>query len=231
MIALNKLYSWYDVVVQDYLGVKKEHTRYIKPIGLALLATLLALAGWYTYNHFAQQKEQEAYTIFNECLAAYEKATENKSTWQEVDAMCANGYERFKSTSMGAYILAIRVDALLAQQKNAEALEQLSQLLKQMSSKSTLYSFYKTKHALLQMDSADQAIRAAGVAELEQVAADTTSNSNDIALYYLGLHYAMNNENAKAKEFWTRLVTTGLTADKQTQSPWAVRAQEKLQYL
>lgn len=230
MIALNKLYSWYDVVVQDYLGVKKEHTRYVKPIGLALLASLFALGGWYTYNHFAQQKEQEAYTIFNECLAMYENAIENKSTWPEVDAMCANGYERFKSTSMGAYILAIRVDALLAQQKNSEALEQLSQLLKQMSSKSTLYSFYKTKHALLQMDSADQSVRAAGVAELEQVAADT-SNSNDIALYYLGLHYAMNNENAKAKEFWTRLVTTGLTADKQTQSPWAVRAQEKLQYL
>jgi len=231
MIALNKLYTWYDIVIQDYLGVKKEHTRYVKPFGLALLAALCALGGWYTYRHFAQQKDQEAYVIFNECLVAYEKASENKSTWSEVDAMCKNGYERFSSSSLAPFILAIRVDALLAQQKQSEALEQLTQLLKQMPTKSALYSLYKTKHALLEMDSADQTVRVHGVAELEQVAADSTSSSNDSALYYLGLHYAMNNDVAKAKEFWTRLVTTGLTADKQSQSPWALRAQEKLQYL
>lgn len=231
MIALNRLHDWYNLVVYDALGLEKEQEKYVKPVGIGLLVLFLAVGGWYVYRTHAYTKDQEAFKVFNECLAESEKAVEGRASWQEVDAMCQKGYERYKSTGIAPYIVAIRIEALLAQQNYDAALEQSSILISQLSSSSPLYNLYKTKHALLQMDSAQENVRAEGVQTLQSLAEDVKNNYNDVALYYLGLHHMMNNEIEKAKEVWTRLVTLGSSKDRQSQSPWASRAQEKLQYL
>lgn len=231
MVALNKLYDWYDIITQDLLGLKKEHTKYVKPVGLSLLAGLLAFGGWYLYSQRTTQSEHESFKIFNDCMREYERAIEGKAEWKDVDAMCSNGYQRNASSAVAPYILAIRIDALLAQQKQQEALEQSTIMLAHLPANSPLYAPYKTKHSLLEIDSSDEATRLHGLRELEKLANDTKNIYNDVALYYLGLYYFMHADLVQAKEIWNRLVLQAMPADKQGQSPWAARAKEKLQYL
>lgn len=231
MIALNRLHNWYDTIFQDILGIRKEHTKYIKPVGIGLLIALISLGSWYFYHQKTKGNEQEAFKVFNDCLHEYEKALEGKTTWQEVDTLCQNGYQRNRSTAIAPYIQAIRVDALLALHQPEQALEQSSLMLSQLKTSSPLYIPYKTKHALLEMDAGSETVRAQGLRNLEQLAHDAKNIYNDVALYYLGLHYFMNNDVQKAKEVWNRLVALGMPEDKQGQSPWAARAKEKLTYL
>jgi tetratricopeptide (TPR) repeat protein len=231
MIALNSFHYWYDVIVYDVLGIKREHTKYIKPVGISLLVALLALGGFYFYAQRSETKNQEALKVFNDCLAEYEKAVEGKASWAEVDTLCENGFNRYRSSTISPYLLAIRIDSLLAQQKNVQALELATLMISQLPSSSPLYNLYKTKYALLQIDAADQSLREQGLQALQQLAVDAKNTFNDVALYYLGLYYEMQNNHEKAKEFWNKLVALGISADKQSQSPWAAKAQEKLENL
>lgn len=212
----------------DYLvdWSNKNSTALTAAFGLALLFA----GGWYGYRYWDAQKEQAAHTILTDCMTQYDQAAQGKASWADVVAMCQAGYEKFNATKVSPYIVAVQVDALLAQQKKQEAYELLGTLLARIGTGSPLYHVYALKYALLRVDMPDATLNAAGLKDLEQLAADVHNMNRDAAQYYLGLYYATHDNASKAKEIWQALAAQNATtaADAQARSPWAAHAQEKI---
>ena len=83
----------------------------------------------------------------------YEQAAQGKAQWADVVTMAHAGYEKFSSTKVAPYILAVEVDALLAQDKKQEALDKLDLMVSKIGSSSPLYKLlYKLKQVLIKLD-------------------------------------------------------------------------------
>lgn len=198
-------------------------------VGVAVGLLVLAAGSWYGYRYMGIQKEQAAYTILADCMTQFEQASQGKASWADVATMCQAGYEKFKDTKVAPYIIAIQVDALLAEQKQQEALDLLNVMITKIGTSSPLYPLYALKQALLKIDMTDTALNESGLKELEKLAADTNNIYNDAAQFYLGFYYKTHNNDQKAKEVWTNLVAINdAVTDEQARSPWASMAQEKM---
>lgn len=217
--------SW-KFTIEKYHYYLKDNPYYL---GAVLAGVLIVGGGIYFYRLSANNHEQAAYAVLSDCLAEYDQAAAGASEWKDVSALCHAGYEKYRDTKVAPYILDIEADALLAQDKKEEAMEVLSIMLSQVGTHSPLYSLYKLKLSLLKTDMADEAIKAAGVQDLEQLAADSHNHYRDVAQFYLGSYYREHNQKEKAAHVWKELVAMNENlADKQSTSPWAAMAQEKL---
>lgn len=190
-------------------------------------ALVILAGGFYWYRHASIQKEQAAFTILADCLSHYEQAAQGKAQWADVATMSHAGYEKFSSTQIAPYILAIEVDALLAQEKHTEAVEKLDLMVLKMDTRSPLYSVYKLKQVLVKLDIPE--LQEAAVKDLQQLAAARDNNFTDAAQYYLGLYYQNAGDQQKALEVWKPLVAINDTVtDAIARSPWATMAQSKI---
>ena len=217
--------SW-KITAEKYLYTLKNNPQYV---GAALACLLVVGGGFYYYRSTVIKQEEAAFAVLSECLAEYDQAATGASEWKDVSAMCQAGYEKYGNTKVAPYILDIQVDALLAQDKKEEAMEVLSMMLSKVGNHSPLYSLYKLKLSLLKTDIADDAIKTAGIQDLEQLAADTNNHYRDVAQFYLGSLYREQGQKDKAATVWKELVALNeKLADKQASSPWAAMAQEKL---
>jgi len=204
----------------------QQNLKLVVIVGTTLAASV---GGWYTYRYFDLQKEDSAHTILVDCLTQYEEAAQGKSQWSNVIAMCQAGYEKYTTTKVAPYILAVEVDALLADQKQAQALEKLDLMLTRLTSSSPLYNLYAMKHALVRMDMPDQSVKDKGLSDLEKLASDNSNIYNDAAQFYVGMYYRDQGQSTKAADVWKRLIAINDTvSDDQAKSPWAVLAQEKI---
>lgn len=221
----NATQSW-KITTEKYVHSIKNNPYYV---GAAFACLLLASGGIYFYRSAITKQEEAAYAVLSDCLAEYDQAASGASEWKDVSAMCQSGYEKYGNTKVAPYILDIQVDALLAQDKKEEAMEILSMMLSKVGNQSPLYSLYKLKLGLLKTDIADDAIKTAGIQDLEQLAADTHNQYRDVAQFYLGSFYREHGQKDKAVTVWKELVAMNENlADKQSTSPWAAMAQEKL---
>lgn len=217
--------SW-KITAEKYLQSIKNNPQYL---GAAFACLLVVGGGFYFYRSSVIKQEEAAYAVLSDCLAEYDQAASGASEWKDVSAMCQSGYEKYGNTKVAPYILDIQVDALLAQDKKEEAMEILSMMLSKVGNHSPLYSLYKLKLGLLKTDIADDAIKTAGIQDLEQLAADTHNQYRDVAQFYLGNFYREQGQKDKAVTVWKELVAMNENlADKQSTSPWAAMAQEKL---
>lgn len=217
--------SW-KMTFEKYMYQLKSNPHYI---GAALASLLVAGGGWYFYRSSVIKQEEAAYAILADCLAEYDQAATGASEWKDVSAMCHAGYEKYSNTKVAPYILDIEADALLAQDKKEEAMEILSMMLSKVGTHSPLYSLYKLKLGLLKTDIADDTVKAAGVQDLEQLAADSHNQYRDVAQFYLGSYYREHGQKEKAVTVWKELVAMNDNlSDKQSSSPWAAMAQEKM---
>lgn len=218
--------SNWKVTIDKYLMYLKHNPHYI---GAALACLLVAGGGFYFYRSSVIKQEQAAYAILSDCLAEYDQAASGASEWKDVSAMCQAGYEKYSNTKAAPYILDVQVDALLAQDKKEEAMEILSMMLSKVGNHSPLYSLYKLKLGLLKIDMPNETVRTAGVQDLEQLAADTHNQYRDVAQYYLGSYYREQGQKDKAVIVWKELIAMNDNlADRQSASPWAAMAQEKI---
>ncbi len=205
-----------------------EITENTKLFGALCGVVIIVAGGWYGYRYWTVSQEEAAHTILTDCFTEYEQALQGKAQWADVALMCRAGYEKFSRTNIAPYMLAIEVDALLAQQKNTEALNVIDQMIARIGS-SSLYSLYALKRALMQIDMSDDALVQMGVKTLEQLAADSKNTVNDAAQFYLGYYYRAHNDEARAKEIWQQLVAINdALTDDQARSPWAELAREKM---
>ena len=212
-------------------GFKK--TNYMVPMVMGIGVLLLGTGIYFGYRWYTVSREQQAQKIFSEYMQDYGLAhkANNAAEWQRIEALFAYGYSTYRSSNIAPYFLAMQADVQLKQGKHNEALATLNSLISALPSSSSMAPVFKTKHALISLDSKDETIRNSGLQELVAVARDTHYGYNDMALFYLGRYYWSQNNVDEAKKIWQELVDMRLSDQTAAPSPWVQEAQQKLKQL
>lgn len=216
----------YRNIVVSFESVKDKN-QYMVP-SIVGGCVVLAIAGlcFFYYSHI-RGKEYAAQQVLSECIEEYLHAREGKADWATVEMMCKAGYEKFAATKTAVYFIPFRVDALLALEQPDLVVPLLGQVLERLGTLSPLYYLYKTKLALIKLDSLDPAVQQAGLQELKESADETKNLNRDQALYYLAQYYQANQQPDAAKALFAQLETLP-TKNSEGKSPWALIAQEAL---
>lgn len=205
-------------------------TRNVLSFAIGLLVIGAVVTGWYGYRWFSYSKEEQAQRALSQCYAQFETASKDKAPdWQAVEKACALTYQNYANSTAAPYLLALQSDIALQQDKKEDAITFMDKAVIALPSSSTVYYLYKTKRALMNIDSADEKRVESGLSELQQVAFDANNKNNDEALFYLGLYHWQKNDVEKAQQAWQPLTTMPVNVE--GGSPWASLAQEKLKLL
>lgn len=210
----------------ENLPYKEHFDNYFKEIAGTVLICAGAFGGLYFYRSYQAQKEGAAQIIFAECIAEFDRAQKDPAVWPDVEIAARAGYKRHSGTALAPYFLALQAQALVAQDKLNDALVIYDQLLSSIPASSPFLYLYKIKAALVKMDV--DALANEGFAELQALAQDIKNTYKDEALFYVGNHYWFKGELDQAKATWKNLVEQFGNQTGMGESPWALRAQEKL---
>jgi tetratricopeptide (TPR) repeat protein len=195
--------------------------------GLIIVA---GIASFFGLRYYAGVNAQTAQKVYAETAYQYSKGVQGfRGAWEDLEFIARIGYERHRSSTFGPYFLALQAESLIHQHKLDQALELMDEMIKQLSETSPLYFVYKTKAALMRLDSKNKTVQDKGLKELAEIS-DAINNKNaDQALYYMGLYYWITGNTAKAKEYWGLLLTRYGSYTDLKKSPWAERAQHAMQ--
>jgi tetratricopeptide (TPR) repeat protein len=148
--------------------------------------------------------------------------------WSDVESMSSASLDSYRSTAVGPYLMACRIDALRAQGNYQEALAQSENLLGSLSKSNPLYPSFQVKDALLNLDYGDDAAQQRAQATLQAIGSDAKNPVADRALYYLGSYQESIGEHEQARQTWQQLVELGAHEDRFLQSPYLSLVQSKL---
>jgi predicted Zn-dependent protease len=207
-----------------YTGSENKHAaRIIMGAGLALLL----VSAFVGYRWYTMSRAQAAQKHFADCVQEYTKAAQTGSqSWAMIAKIFELGAQDYASTSMAPYFLAYQADALIKDNKLAEAAGVMQNAVSKMSKSNELYGLYALKSALLSMDATGEGVEA--VRTLEALARDAKNKQRDAALYYLGRYYMDKGDTARAQETLQELFNMSEHgAATMSTSPWA-REAEKL---
>lgn len=195
-----------------------------------LVGAGLLFGGLYGYRYYQTAKNQKAQRILSEVLSEYERALETNSVeaWGNLASLAALAHQQHKSAGCSAYFLAVESEAVRRQGDYQKAFALLDQTIAGVPSRSVMNNLYKTKQALMKIDSADEAVKKQGLDELTALGSNSKNGNRDLALYYVGYYYWVNDNLAQAQTAWNELIALE-TSDARAVSPWAMLAQSKLQ--
>lgn len=224
MAALSSLSTFATDLFEEYRSL-------IVTVGFIVAGAAL-LVGGFTYHRFnVEQREQRAHAAFAECMQEYDRAFQGQDdAWLNVETLCHVAYEQHTNSVLAPFFLAYQAEALIQQKKNDEALAVMDQALAAMPSSLSVTAFYAIKRALMRLDSEDQAVKDAGLQELQALADDASNNAQDVALYYLGAYQWEQDNIDGARDTWEKLQVFA-QGSRDEQSPWAVMAQDRLAVL
>lgn len=195
--------------------------------GIYLLSALLIGSGsWFGYKYYRKSVERKSFAQFAESLDDYYKlaaAPTTKAAWQDAQAGLAERAKANSGSALAPYFIALQADALLKEGNRDAALATYAQVLAQLPKDSPLVPLYTIKHALIQIDSSEEATRLAGMKALQTIAADKNSPVQDMALYNLGYLAWVSNDIATAENNFRKLIV------EHKDSVWAKMALAKLE--
>lgn len=219
------------MIVKDAFKEKKVQYGQVKKLDrsntvfiVILVGIGLVYGGFWGTRWYGARREATAQKTFADVLQLVEHAKQDPKQWADVVAASTVGYEQNRSSKLAPFFLLCRADALLAQGDMAQAMTVMQDGLSKMASSNPLRSLYAVKLALMKMDSADQAIKADGMKELEKIAQQDTAGA-DMAAYYVGLSFWQVGNVDKAKESWKILIGQ---SSQENASPYALLVDEKL---
>lgn len=195
--------------------------------GIYLLSALLIGSGsWFGYKYYRKSIERKSFAQFAESLDDYYKlaaAPTTKTAWQDAQAGLEARAKTNSGSSLAPYFVALQADALLKEGNRDAAIATYAKVLSQLPKNSPFIPLYTIKHALIQIDSAEEATRLAGMKALEAIAADNNSPVQDMALYNLGYLAWVSNNIAAAENNFRKLIL------EHKDSVWAKMALAKLE--
>ena len=219
--------SWVDMVQGK---PKPEHPliRYGTPILFTLLALAALSAIYMGYRWYAQGQEQKAQYACNMLLDEYmQLQKEPNADYASFADKAQLVYETHKGSAVAPYIGLLTVDAQLKAGKREEAVASMNQVASAAARNPVAADLFKTKEALLKIDSADPIKQEEGFKMLALLADNTDNKHRDYALYQLGLYHWNKNDLQAARAAWQELVESQ-EVELRAPSPWVDMVAEKL---
>ena len=196
-------------------------------MGLGVLA--LSATAWFGYQWYYVQQIKNSQKIVADCLEEYNKTIDSEQPlWNEVVMMNELGLQQ-STKVLHPYFLVMEAQALARQGEVHEALPLMQQAINGLASDSPYYTYFKTTHALMQLDAQDVGVLEHGLDQLRILADDQKNIYRDIALYHIGAYYWSQDDVAQAKTFWQELVDLKNTVF--ADSSWAGLAEQKMQMI
>ena len=196
---------------------------------LILLAiALIVIGSWFGYRAYTKNYEEHAHSMFALAMQEYNRAiqTDNLSTWKDVANAFEVAHSQYPKSNLAPYFLAYQSDALQKQGEEKKGLQAMNDAVQQLASGSPMHYLYKTKYALMQMDSKDKEVAAHGKELLEKLSQDNSNSCKEMALYYLGYDSFVNGQINDARSVWQKMLQA--TAK---DSVWANAARSRLELL
>lgn len=217
--------GWWDSFLGRDAGFK-----YTKELTIGLGILCLAGLGYGGHSWYAGYRERSAQKQFGVCLSQFTQARKENTpfAWQQAASLFRVGYEQHSSSYMGPYFLVYQSEAQFKSGNQSEAIATLDKAIQALPSNSPFINLYKTKRALMLIDMDDESSQSRGVQELEQLSNDASNMNADVAQFYLGRFYWVNDRVADAKMVWTQLVESQ-KMEKLSPSPWAAQAAQLLE--
>lgn len=211
-------------IVRNISNAVNENSKPLMGVA-AFFVGLLVL--FYVHKLWVVKRERAAQYDFSSLMTEYETISRDKNPeWNALLEKFEKNYEKHASSSLLPYYLGYKVRILLHQGKKEDALATLDSMIAGMSG-SPVLAVYEMERALVQLDSADDAIQSVGLETLKKLAYDATNQFRDGAQYYLGSYYWSKDDISSAQQVWQQLVDEQHD-EKMAPSPWASLVRDKL---
>jgi hypothetical protein len=221
------VHSWIDMIQGK---PKPEHPliRYGTPILFSLLAVAALSAIYVGYRWYAQGREQKAQYACSKLLDEYMQL--QKETAPDFNGFATKAmtvYADHSRSAVAPYIGLLAVDAQLKSGARDQASATMDTLVAAASSNKVVGDLFKTKQALLMIDSADTVAQEEGFKQLALLADNADNPHRDYALYHLGLYHWNKNDIQAARVAWQDLVESQ-EVELRAPSPWVDLVADKL---
>jgi hypothetical protein len=209
---------------------KPEHplVRYGTPVLFTLLALAALSAIYVGYRWYATSKEQHAQyacsLLIDEYMNLQKQETPDYTSFTQ---KATASYAQYKGTAVAPYIGLLTVDAYIKNGNQVQAIEVMNTLVDATAENTIVGDLFKTKQALLMIDSTDDMQKEEGLKRLAMLADNSENPHRDYALYHLGLYHWNRNDLVAARSPWQELVESQ-EVELRAPSPWAEVVAEKL---
>ncbi|HEV2916808.1 MAG TPA: hypothetical protein VGW78_03610 [Candidatus Babeliales bacterium] len=227
-VAKERIATWYTYTLRAF-GYSR--FPYGKQVLIALLIIVLLLKGFFGYRWYQRYQNRSAQYDFGVLLDHYTQEQSNqKPDFMAIAGKAEKGYQKHRRSAVAPFFIALQTDALLKDNQKEEALQVMDAHAPQISEHTPIASLFHIKHALLLLDSADEANRQKGLDQLQALARDTNNVFRDNALYQLFTYYWVNGKVQEAKLSGQELVDA-YGQDMRASSPWVALVAEQLETL
>jgi len=198
---------------------------------MTLLASVLVVsvvglgAGFMWYRTYRERKAMRAFVETTSTMETA-RSEDTDEQWAGLLEVSQYGFQEYGSSQLAGYFLIYASRALLAQGKHEQACHELEKALSYLPRDTHIYYAYAIRLALMQIDADSQALTQQGNQRIQELAKDTANPLRDMALYYQGLYSYDHQDRETAQTIWWSMMETFSPET----SPWAARAQAKLEY-
>ena len=136
-------------------------------------------------------------------------------------------YQKHKNSAVAPYMGLLAVEAQLKMGNHEAAVAYMHDLVHAVQRNHIAGDLFKTKEALLMIDSTDPLQQENGFKTLALLADNADNPHRDYALYHVGLYHWNRNDIQEARVAWQELVESQ-EVELRAPSPWAEVVSEKL---
>ncbi len=181
-------------------GIGKTYAKYA---GYIVFATVIAIGLYFGQRQWIVYREQKAQYALSQILDNFADHQKNKDVdWDAFIRDVDDAYAQNVSSYLAPYFLNMKVEALLKQEKQKEALSILEDIVS-LVDHSITGELLRTKKALLELDMGNIE---SGIAQLQKLAASEHNKVKDVAQFYLGRYYWISGKDEDAREVWEQLI-------------------------
>lgn len=226
--AKNSLIGLYEDCMEH---IDRSYFRYGKYLSIALVVVLAVTGSYMGYRLYTNYRIKAAQYDFGTILDLYNaKQDATKDDFIAIAAQAGTGYTKHKNTIIAPLFIVLQSDALIKADASEQALRVMEDYSTHNNAHAPFAQLFKTKQALLSLDSQDPLIENKGLAALQELAQDSKNLHRDYALYNLFTYY-WTHQNIELARATGQELLASQQGEMRAPSPWSAAVAEKLETL